>query len=186
MKRLFGNEYKKGFLLPSVLSFILISSAIILYETISLVSMIYAVEAQTQNLIKLEYIVNTKRIMSERDIKDQCRYEQLLSYDINGHNLQISANCAYTKTEMASYNEFINLLLTSDQISTPNVQIVNAFKNCEYTINDDQIEGKCGDDQLTSLYETQLTIYYVVSDDVSKIIISDETKIVRNINVKKK
>lgn len=79
--------------MPTILAFIIITSSVMLYQTVSLLGSIYGLKAQITDLTMLEYAVNTRRVVSEIEPTTECTYTERLNYQTEVGALAISSNC---------------------------------------------------------------------------------------------
>ncbi|WOO87616.1 hypothetical protein RZE82_01350 [Mollicutes bacterium LVI A0039] len=104
--------------MPTVLGFIIISSSVILYHSLSLVTQIYSVKAAANDLNAIETAVNTRRIIGEIDNQSNCRELPQLSYESrDAKQFHMTVNCLLLNTNNSRYNNEVRAVLSAEQIS---------------------------------------------------------------------
>lgn len=177
---------KKGFVMPTVLGFIIITSSMILVQSVSVVGELLSMQAEVENVKLLNYAVNTKRVINELKFEETCRHETKLESTNKDHQFVIEANCIYKNTELDTYNQVIDKIFSSDSLSpTEYEQLYKESKIMSSKITNNQVELINKDKSLNSSYEEQDIILFVCYDQKNKIIIvNPELEVVRNTNVK--
>lgn len=178
----------KGFVMPTVMGFITIASMIILYQSAALISELYSLKAAEQELYLSNYIINTRRVLDNIEIEDECASMTELNYETTDQSYKIETNCVYTGIEKEHYNQVIARLLASDQITESNLeQIYSSFTIQESKVIDDKVQFK-GDREGQYEFDEQLFMSIVTyGDEVQKkVIISDKDgNVINNLSVKK-
>lgn len=178
----------KGFVMPTVMGFIIIASMIILYQSVALISELYSLKAAEQELYLSNYIINTRRVLDNVEIEDECASMTELNYETIDQSYKIETNCVYTGIEKESYNQVITRLLTSDQITESNLEpIYSSFTSQESKVIDDKVQFK-GDREMQYEFDEQLFMSIVTygNEAQKKVIISDKDgNVINNMVVKK-
>lgn len=181
---------KKGFIMPTVLSFVLISSGIILVQIIAVITQTYGLKAQIDDLFKLEYAVNSRRVIEEinnETYQQACDHQELLGYEIGEREFKLELNCVYTNTEIKEVEEVVKKLMNIDQISLQRYgQIVASSKQYTSKTVEDIVKIKYKDQSFESDAKFWGYVIFVSFDkDQNHILLVDEDKnITRNISVK--
>lgn len=174
---------KQGFMMPTVLAFIIITSSALLYQSVSTVSQLYSLKAEIHDLSKLEYAVNTNRVVDELEFEDECSYNQELEYQVADNQMMIASNCIYTNTENEEYNKVINKLLKGAEISQSDYTLINDYiKKTKTTIEQASHETTLGKfDQQLKL----MTVNYHLSEpNINILIVAENGNVINNISVK--
>lgn len=173
----------KGFIMPTILAFIIITSSALLYQSISVVGQLYSLKAEVNDLTKLEYAVNTKRVIDSLEFKTNCKYKRELDYTSEKSSMQIASNCIYTETENEEYNQLIAKLLEDQQISKSDYQQLEQMA----VVTTSQIDGPEHESELGKFVDKYviLLVEYQLSEPQAKIIVVDsEGNIIKNTSVK--
>ncbi len=180
---------KSGFVMPTVLGFILLVSSIVLIQGMSTIYQLIGLEANKHSTIELSIYMNVAEVISNLEFDSSCEYEQELGYDLAGVKVSVTSNCLYSELKGAENNRFEELLvkneLTVDEFEQIKIDLLayssekSENKNVMITSHEQNVE---------SSYEQEYKIIVVeVSGQLSlrKVIVVDSyNNIVRNINVK--
>ncbi len=172
--------------MPTVMGFIIISSMIILYQSVAMVSELYSLKAAEQELYLNNYIVNTRRVVKDIDIGDKCDLNVELNYQSKDQLYKMETNCIYTGVSIPEYNQVItNLQTTSELTEVKYDQLYQQLRTSETEIKNDKVKIDEQNEYLT--YEDRLYISIIEygSNKMKKILITDQNgNVINNINVK--
>lgn len=174
---------RQGFMMPTVLAFIIITSSALVYQSISTVGQLYSLKAEIADLGKVNYAVNIKRVIGQLQFEDKCSYKQELEYQVAGHQMQIASNCIYSHTADQTYSQQIDKLLVSSELSSLEYSQINSnLKHLKSEVDQPNHELKLGEfDQQLKL----LTIDYQLAEAQSRVLIVDkDLRIINNMVVK--
>lgn len=177
---------KKGFIMPTVLGFIIITSSIILVQSVSVVGELLSMQAEVKNVQLLNYAVNTQRIINELQFEDTCRHETKLQFKNKDNELLIESNCIYSGTELDAYNRELDKIFSSDSLTLDDYeQLYKESKTTSSKITDNQVELTNKDKSKDSSYNEQYMLLFISYDQNNKIIIvNSDLETERNTDVK--
>lgn len=159
-----------GFVMPTVLAFILITSSIILFQSVALITELYSLQAAQNNLQDIELLTNVKRNIAEIEEQESCSYQQLLVTT----NYSIATNCIYTETDNQVYNNFIKRIETDDFISPQfSEQIYNFDFIMHSETSDNQVVININDNKIESNFDQKRYIIEVNSENIHQILITN-------------
>lgn len=159
--------------MPTILAFIIISSSMMLAQSIAIIDQLLGLKAEIDNIQLLEYAVNTKRVIEETGFEQTCRHTKQLEYD---ERFMIESNCLYLdkQVDLKQLPTTINKSYYQ-QVYEQSSELVSVVDGNHVIMNDTNFE-----------YQQKVQIYFINYDsDYYKIlIVDDNNQIIRNISVK--
>lgn len=161
------NKKDEAFVIPVVLVFIIITSSLILYQSISLANQLHSLQASINDLSKIETAVNTQRIISELD-SSKCSNKINLEYQSSEkHYFNIDVICVFQETEDQQYNANVATLIDP---KANNEERVSEFKNLQNNkdiqiISNNQVEMIIDDQPIISKYSNLMYVCLVTYGD---------------------
>ncbi len=180
---------KSGFVMPTVLGFILLVSSIVLIQGMSTIYQLIGLEANGRSAIELAVYMNGIEVISNLQFDSSCSYQQELGYNLAGIKMSVTSNCLYTKLNTSEINQFEQLLEKNELSIDEFEQIKNdlAVYSSEKSENK-HIKITSQELSVESSYEQEYKIVVVEAIgqlNLRKVIIVDSfNNIVRNISVK--
>lgn len=161
--------------MPTILAFIIISSSALMYQTIYTIVQLYSLQGEINDLIKLEYSVNTKRVISNITGKELPSIKTELSYASQNSQLKIErATCNYP-TASQQINQELSMLIAKATLAQ---EEYDQFKSNVQTAD-------CQSSKRDNSTYSILFVEYSLEGPYKKIIIINEDgKILKNTNVK--
>lgn len=171
-----------GFVMPTVLAFIIIASSLILFQSIALISELYGIQAQISDIKKLGVLVNTRRAINDIEINDECSKQTVLSYE----DYELTSNCVYLATNNQKYNSIVKRVLSDDVISETFFMEIETYIDQMTSITDnDNVTITINNNQIETDYSAKLTILSLKIGPLAKVIVVDDTNLIKvNTNVK--
>lgn len=174
---------KAGFMMPTVLAFILITSSALLYQSCTLISQLYSLYAASNDMIKLEYAVNVRRVIKEFEVTDSCSYERLLDYEEQDHKLAVATNCIYLETDNQAYNEQVLKLssrtsLSAEQFDEIKAKLITLETETDSPLHEQELGG------YTERQSIVLVSYQLQTAYNRVLIVDSKENVINNIEVK--
>lgn len=162
----------KGFVMPTILAFIIITSTAVMYQTLSTIVQLYGVQSEIEDLVKWEYAINTKRVIANLDKQPIEKLNNELNYKHANRSLEIKrSSCYVTPTDSSIAGE----LLSAESLSLAKYQQFQQDVQSEI----------CNTQQPDSQMYTVLFVDYDLDVLQHRLLIVDENNImVKNMNVK--
>lgn len=180
---------KSGFVMPTVLGFILLVSSIVLIQAMSTIYQLIGLEANARSAIELAVYMNVNEAISNLKFDSSCNYQQELGYNLTGIKMSVTSNCLYTKLNTSEINQFEQLLVKNELSAEEFEQIkidLSAYsskksENKHITITGQELNVESSYDQ-----EYKIVVVEAIGQlNLRKVIIIDSfNNIVRNISVK--
>lgn len=161
--------------MPTILAFIIITSSALMYQTIYTIVQLYSLQGEINDLIKLEYSVNTKRVISSITGKELPSIKTELSYASQNSQLKIErATCNYP-TASQQFNQDLSMLIAKATLTQVEYE---QLKSNVQTVD-------CQSNKRDNIAYSILFVEYSLEGQYKKIIIiNEEGKILKNTNVK--
>ncbi len=178
---------KSGFVMPTVLGFILIVSSIVLIQSISVVYQMLGLMANEQSAIELSVYQNVKDAIKNISFDNECSYQQEFEYNISNVKVKMMSNCVYTGLSDKIYNsELVELLsrenLTYDQISRIK-ELLSVYSSNQYNAKTVLIEGDSEsiDTTFDDKYKIIIIESYINESNLNVLVINQNNQITKNV-----
>lgn len=120
--------------MPTILAFIIITSSEMLYQSFTTVVQLYSLKGERDDLTKLEYSVNTKRVIKELSGVKIKKFSDELNYKSSDSKLNISQASGYFPTSDKKFNGEVKKIFKKDLVTKDKYdQLENAVRNNDYT-----------------------------------------------------
>lgn len=172
MKYQFGAIInRRGFIMPTILAFIIITSGAVMYQTISTIIQLYGVQGEINDLVKWEYMVNTKRVVDSIDNSQLTTLKTELSYQRPDSELMIRrSNCWWQGAKVS--DSLIGSILVNRQSLT-----VDEYQQ----IQGETASESCKTKQPDSKLYTLLFVDYQLETEHHRLLILDQDrKLIKN------
>lgn len=169
----------KGFILPTVLGFIIISSLYIIVQGSYVVNSYYAF-VKMEKVMQLTSIGERMRyVISNNEFGNSCHYQNYEQFNLEKINYRISGSCLVTATDDIDLNKYLNELVNRKvPISNKQyTQVINYLNSLEITVNGESAEIITPKSQTTVKIADRYQLYDLeidIDDQYNAFIITDE------------
>lgn len=161
--------------MPTILAFIIITSSEMLYQSFTTVVQLYSLKGELDDLTKLEYSVNTKRVIKELPRVKIKNFNEELNYKSGDSKLDINQASGYFPTADKQFNGEVKKIFKQDKITKAKYdQLENAVRSCDYTKREKN----------TQRYTIVFVDYKLEAPKHKLLLLNKDNKVIKNLSVK--